>query len=54
MIEFIKQNLYVIIVGVLGFVGLIVRLTPTKVDDKIFDIISRIFYVLFPNKKRND
>ena len=54
MLEFIKQNLAALIGGLIVFVGIIVRLTPTKVDDKIFSIITKLYYLLFPNKKKSD
>lgn len=54
MIEFIKEHLWALIFGLLGFIEVIVRLTPTQVDNSIFNKIKALLDILIPNRSRLD
>ena len=51
MIDFIKNNWVFIITSLIGIAEIIVRLTPTKKDNSIVNIIKQIFDVIIKNKK---
>jgi len=50
--EFLKQNWQEILVGLLAFMEVITRLTPTKKDNTILKIISKIIDAILPNLKK--
>ena len=47
----IKDNIEVIVWSLIGFITVIVRLTPTKKDDDILNWIVKILNVIIPNRK---
>lgn len=53
MIDFIKDHWIVLLFGLLAFVEIVIRLTPTKKDDSILNFIMKIVNFLIPNHKRN-
>lgn len=52
MLEFILNHWVVLLIALLSFVEVIVRLTPTKKDDTIFEIVKRIINIFIPNRKK--
>jgi len=50
--ELIKTNLTEIITALLTVAWVIVRLTPTKKDNDILSIITKIIKVIIPNNKK--
>jgi len=53
-VEFIKTNWVVLLFGLLGFIEIIVRLTPTKKDDSVFNFIKKLIDFLIPNFSKLD
>lgn len=51
IIDFIKENFWTLLFALLGFVEVIVRLTPTKKDDSILEWIYKLLSVIVPNNK---
>ena len=49
--EILKENIGTVIWGLIGFITVIVRLTPTKRDDEILNWIIKILNVIIPNRK---
>ncbi len=52
MIDFIKDHAIVIILSLLAFVKVIVNLTPSDKDNKIFGLIDMLINALFSNRKK--
>ena len=50
--DFLKDNYSAIIWGLIGFVWIIVRLTPTKKDDRILQFIVTILNFIIPDRKK--
>lgn len=50
--DFIKNNWIALLMGLLGFIELIVRLTPTEKDNSIFNWITALINALLPNLKK--
>lgn len=46
--QVIRENLGTVILGLLGFIEIIVRLTPTERDDSWFTWLKRIIDAIFP------
>ncbi len=53
MIDFIKDNIIVLVIGLLAFVKVIVNLTPSEKDNKVFGYIDSLINFIFANKKKN-
>ena len=50
--NFIKDNWIQLLLGLLGFIKIIVNLTPTEKDNKIFNWIENIIEYFIPNIKK--
>ena len=50
--SFMKDNWVTLLFALLGFVEVVVRLTPTKKDDSILNFILKIINAIFPNRKK--
>jgi hypothetical protein len=51
--DWLKDNWVVLLFAFLGFVEAVIRLTPTEVDNSIFNILKRLIDAWFPNHKAN-
>lgn len=49
--DLLKENWMVVLAGLLGFVDIIVRLTPTEKDNSILNKLYKILDFLIPNFK---
>ena len=52
MIELLKENWIPILIGLMGFAKIIVNLTPSEKDNKIFAWLDSIFDAIVPNFKK--
>lgn len=52
MFDFIKENWVALLFGLLAFVEVIVRLTPTTKDDTVLEWIKKILDVFIPNRAK--
>jgi hypothetical protein len=52
IIGFLHDNWLALLFGFLGFVEVIIRLTPTETDNSIFNILKRLLDAWFPNVNR--
>ena len=52
MIEFLTSNWIAILIGALAFIKIIVNLTPTEKDNKIFGYIDDIVNFFIKDKKK--
>lgn len=52
MLEFLKENWVPLLFGLMGFVEVIVRLTPTEKDNSIFNLIMTVLNALIPNRAK--
>lgn len=52
MWDFIKDNWIQLFWGLIAFVELIVRLTPSEKDNSILNKIKRVLDILIPNSKK--
>lgn len=52
MWDFIKNNYILIVWGLVAFIEVIVRLTPSDRDNSIFNKIKRMLDILIPNVKK--
>lgn len=52
MLDFIKDNFAELVIGMLAFIKIVVNLTPSEKDNKVFGIIDMVINALFPNRKR--
>lgn len=52
VVEFFKQNWQEILFGLLAFLEIIVRLTPSKKDNSILNIAIKIIEAILPNLKK--
>ncbi len=50
-IDILKENWGTVLTGLLTFLSVIVRLTPTKKDDDILNWIIKILNAIVPNRK---
>ena len=50
MVDFIKENWVALLFGLLGFVEVVTRLTPTTKDDTVLEWIKKILDVFIPNR----
>tara|TARA_R100000734_G_C3310950_1_gene101749 strand:+ start:1412 stop:1591 length:180 start_codon:yes stop_codon:yes gene_type:complete len=53
MKEFITQNWLELLIGLMAFVKIVVNLTPTEKDNKVFGWLDSIFNTIFPNYNKN-
>jgi hypothetical protein len=53
ILGFLQDNWLALLFGFLGFVEVIIRLTPTETDNSIFNIIKRLLDAWFPNVNRS-
>ena len=51
-LQFIVENWGSLLSGLMAFIWIIVRLTPTKKDDVVFGIIKKILDLFIPDRKR--
>ena len=51
MKEFLIENWYSILIGLVPVVWIVVRLTPTEKDDKIWGFIAKMINMIPDNKK---
>lgn len=49
ILGFLQDNWLALLFGFLGFVEVVIRLTPTETDNSIFNIIKRLLDAWFPN-----
>ncbi len=49
MIEFISENWIVLLTSLIGVAEVIVRLTPSKKDNSILNLVKRIIDAIIPN-----
>ncbi len=49
MIDFISENWLELLIGVMALVKVIVNLTPTDSDNKVFSYIDTIINAIVPN-----
>ena len=47
--EFIKENWLVLLLGLIGFIEVIVRLTPSEKDNTILEWVKKILNIFIPN-----
>ena len=52
MTEFISENWLELLIGLMAFIKIIINLTPTEEDNKVFGYLDSIFNALFPNYKK--
>ena len=52
MEDFILTNWLELLVGLMAFIKVIVNLTPTTNDNKIFSYVDSIFNTIIPNYKK--
>ncbi len=52
MLEFIGQNWLELLIGFMAFLKIIINLTPTEEDNKVFSWIDSIFNAIVPNYKK--
>jgi|TARA_R110002012_G_scaffold57810_1_gene149241 hypothetical protein len=52
MLEFIGQNWLELLIGFMAFLKIVINLTPTEEDNKIFSWIDSIFNAIVPNYKK--
>lgn len=50
--NFVKDNWIALVFGLLGFIELIVRLTPSEKDNSIFNWLTSLINALLPNLKK--
>jgi hypothetical protein len=50
--DFLKSYWLELLVGLMAFVKVIVNLTPTEKDNKVFAWIDNVFNAVFPNYKK--
>tara|TARA_B100001094_G_scaffold7119_1_gene6359 strand:- start:5961 stop:6140 length:180 start_codon:yes stop_codon:yes gene_type:complete len=50
--EFISQNWLELIIGLMAFIKIIINLTPTEEDNKVFSWLDSIFNAIIPNYKK--
>lgn len=50
--DFLKDNWIALLLGLLGFIELIVRLTPSTKDNSIFNWLATLINALLPNIKK--
>ena len=51
-VNFVKNNWIALVLGLLGFIELIVRLTPTERDNSLFNWLTALINGLLPNFKK--
>jgi len=54
MQEFITENWLELLIGLMAFIKIVVNLTPTIEDNKVFSWIDNIFDAIIPNYKKDD
>jgi len=54
MTDFITNNWLELLVGAMAFIKIIVNLTPTIEDNKVFSWIDNIFDAIIPNYKNDE
>lgn len=52
MIEFLKENWMPLLLALMGLAKVIVNLTPSEKDNKIFAIVDKLFDTFIPNLKK--
>lgn len=52
MWDFIKNNYILLVWGLVAFIEVIVRLTPSDRDNSIFNKVKRMLDILIPNVKK--
>ena len=52
MLDFLIKNWIPLFWGLIAFIEIIVRLTPSQRDNSIFNIIKRILDLIIPNIKK--
>ena len=52
MTEFIFTNWLELLIGLMAFLKIVINLTPTESDNKIFGWLDSIFNVIIPNYKK--
>lgn len=52
MTEFIAENWQALLLGLLAFVKVIVNLTPSEKDNKVFAFIDKFIDTFIPNLKK--
>lgn len=50
--DFIKEHWGALIWGLIAFIWIIVRLTPTQKDDVILQFIERFLQLIIPDRKK--
>tara|TARA_R110002096_G_scaffold68022_3_gene164522 strand:- start:352 stop:555 length:204 start_codon:yes stop_codon:yes gene_type:complete len=53
MLEFIGQNWLELLIGFMVFLKVIINLTPTETDNKVFSWIDSILNTIIPNYKKD-
>ena len=51
--EYILAHLPELVLGAMGVLKIIVNLTPSEKDNKIFDWLDKLIDVIVPNLKKN-
>lgn len=52
MFQFIQEHWVALLLALLAFIEVIVRLTPTEKDNRIFTIVKNIIDFFIPNRKK--
>lgn len=52
MIRFLIENWHVLLEALIALIWVIVRLTPTEVDNRVFAFIVKLLTVLIPNNRK--
>lgn len=52
MTEFITTNWLELLIGIMAFLKIIINLTPTEEDNKVFSYLDSIFNAIIPNYKK--
>lgn len=50
--QFLKENWVALLFGLLGFIEVIVRITPTEKDNTVLEYIKKLLSVFIPNRKK--
>jgi len=54
MLDFITENVVVLVIAAMAFAKVIVNLTPTEKDNKIFGYLDSIINAIIPDRLKGD
>ena len=50
--ELLQDNLTPLILAIMALLEVVVRLTPTKKDNTVLEVVQRIISIFIPNRKK--